>query len=250
MKGLEAIQVKRRTGIKGLDNILLGGLPTEHSILLSGPPGSGKTTFAMQFLYNGIKDSDEPGVYVTLSESPDEIRNNAKSYGWDILKLEKENKLLLLDARPFTISEEGLVNSNESLYRGEALPFSHLIDTLLSSKRKIDAKRLVVDSITVLTTQYVNRFHIRQGLLGMIQSLSNQGCTSLLISESSHEVGPIPIEWYITPGLILLHYIRKGDSMERSIQVLKMRGTKHGEQIYPARVTDSGFMVLQLRILP
>jgi len=247
---MEVGTVKTRSGISGLDEILLGGLPKGHSIILSGPPGSGKSTLAMQFLYKGIRDHGEPGVYVTLSEGPSEIRNNMKSYGWDIIRLEKESKLLLIDARPFTMSEEGSMSPNETLYRGEAMPFSHLTDTALAGTRSIGAKRLVIDSITVLAMQYVNKFYIRQGLMGMIQALSNQDCTSLLISECTPEDGHIPIDWYIAPGVILLHYTRKGDTMERAVQVLKMRGTKHSEQIYPARLTETGFMVLQPRLLP
>lgn len=247
---MEVGTLKTRSGISGLDDLLLGGLPRGHSIILSGSPGSGKSTFAMQFLYKGIRDYGEPGVYVTLSEGPSEIRNNMKSYGWEITKLEKESKLLLIDARPFTISEEGFLSPNESLYRGEALPFSHLTDTVLAAARNIDAKRLVIDSITVLAMQYVNKFYIRQGLMGMMQALSNKDFTSLLISESTLEDGHIPVEWYIASGVVLLHYIRRGDTMERAIQVLKMRGTKHSEQIYPARLTESGFVVLQPSLLP
>lgn len=247
---MEAATLKARSGIQGFDEILLGGLPKGRSIVLSGPPGSGKSTFAMQFLYRGAKDYGEPGVYVTLSESPNEIRHNMKSYGWDILKLERDGKLLLIDARPFSITEEGFVASNESLYRGEAMPFSHLTDMVLAGIRKVDAKRLVIDSITILAMQYVNKFYIRQGLMGMVQALSNQDCTSLLISESTQEEGKTPTEWYIAPGVILLHYTRKGDTMERAIQVIKMRGTRHSEEIYPARITEAGFIVLQPRVIP
>ncbi len=247
---VEAAALKTRSGIQGFDEIVLGGLPKGRSIILSGPPGSGKSTFAMQFLYKGVKDYGEPGVYVTLSESPAEIRNNMKSYGWDILKLERDGKLFLIDARPFSITEEGFVAPNESLYRGEAIPFSHLTDMVLAGIRRIDAKRLVIDSITILAMQYVNRFYIRQGLMGMVQALSSQDCTSLLISESTQEEGKTPMEWYIAPGVILLHYSRKGDTMERAIQVLKLRGTKYSEHIYPARLTESGFVVLQPKVLP
>lgn len=246
---MEGATLKTRSGIEGFDEILPGGLPKGRSIILSGPPGSGKSTFAMQFLYKGVKDYGEPGVYVTLSESPAEIRNNMKSYGWDILRLERDGKVLLIDARPFSITEEGFVAPNESLYRGEAMPFSHLTDMVLAGTRRIDAKRLVIDSVTILAMQYVNKFYIRQGLMGMVQALSNQDCTSLLISESTQEEGKTPTEWYIAPGVILLHYTRKGDTMERAIQVIKMRGTRHGEEIYPAKITEKGFTVLQPRMI-
>lgn len=247
---MEASTLKTRSGIQGFDEILLGGLPKGRSIILSGPPGSGKSTFAMQFLYKGVKDYAEPGVYVTLSESPAEIRNNMKSYGWDIMKLERDGKLLLVDARPFSITEEGFVAPNESLYRGEAMPFSHLTDMVLAGVRRASAKRLVIDSVTILAMQYVNKFYIRQGLMGMVQALSNQDCTSLLISETVQEEGKTPTEWFIAPGVIVLHYTRKGDTMERAVQVIKMRGTRHGEEIYPARITENGFTVLQPRMIP
>jgi len=247
---VEASALKTRSGIQGFDEILLGGLPKGRAIILSGPPGSGKSTFAMQFLYKGVKDYGEPGVYVTLSESPAEIRNNMKSYGWDIIKLERDGKLLLVDARPFSITEEGFVAPNESLYRGEAMPFSHLTDMTLAGVRRAGAKRLVIDSVTILAMQYVNKFYIRQGLMGMVQALSNQDCTSLLISETVQEEGKTPTEWYIAHGVIVLHYTRKGDTMERAVQVIKMRGTRHGEEIYPARITENGFTVLQPRMIP
>ena len=245
-----AATIKTRSGIEGFDEILLGGLPKGRSIILSGPPGSGKSTFAMQFLYKGVRDYSEHGVYVTLSESPNEIRNNMKSYGWDSLKLERDGKLLLVDARPLSVSEEGFVTANESLYRGEAIPFSHLTDMVLAAIRRVDAKRLAIDSVTILAMQYTNKFYIRQGLMGMVQALSNQDCTSLLISESVQEEGKIPVEWYIAPGVILLHYTRKGDTMERAIQVIKMRGIRHSEQIFPVRLTETGFSVLQPRVMP
>lgn len=247
---MEATTLKTRTGIEGFDEILLGGLPKARAVILSGPPGSGKSTFAMQFLYTGARNYGEPGVYLTLSENPTDIRNNMKSYGWDILKLERDGKLLLLDARPFSISEEGFVTPNESLYRGEAMPFSHLTDMVLAGMRRIDAKRLAIDSVTILAMQYVNRFYIRQGLMGMVQALSNQDCTSLLISEYTQGEGKTPVEWYIAPGVILLHYTRKGDTMERAIQVIKMRGARHAEQIYPTKLTETGFKVLQPKVLP
>ncbi|MGI0055922.1 MAG: ATPase domain-containing protein, partial [Nitrosarchaeum sp.] len=79
---MDSSQVKVRTGIPGLDSIMSGGFREGRTIVLSGPTGSGKTTFGMQFLHSGAKDFDEPGVFVTLSESPREIKNDFRMFGW------------------------------------------------------------------------------------------------------------------------------------------------------------------------
>jgi len=85
------------TGIPGVDKILGNqGIPRGHSILISGGPGSGKTTFSMQFLYMGITNHSEAGLYITLDEDPEDIRKNMSGLGWDLEKLEKEKKLLFI----------------------------------------------------------------------------------------------------------------------------------------------------------
>lgn len=241
-------QAKVRTGIAGFDSIISGGLKQGKPIVITGPPGSGKTIFGMQFLYSGAKDFDEPGVFVTLSQSPNEIANDFRSFGWEIMKLVEEGKLLIIDARPFKI-EEGFIALDESLYRGENLPFMHLSQLILSSIKRIGAKRLVIDSITVLGMQYSNSFYIRQGLQGMFHMLEDQQCTSLLISENT-EPGQIPLEWFVASGVIVLHHVRKEDTMERSIQVIKMRGIKHSEQIFPIKVSEFGIQIMHPRLIP
>src|SRR5579864_1891984 len=160
---MDASQMKIRTGIPGFDSIISRGFKEGRSIVLSGPPGSGKTTFGMQFLYSGAKDFGESGIFVTLSQSPAELKNDCKSLGWDIQKLIDAGQIMIIDARPFK-KKEGFIALDESFYQGEPLPFMHLTQLILSSIKKIGAKRIVVDSLTVLTLQYVNNFYIRQGL--------------------------------------------------------------------------------------
>ncbi|TLY03645.1 MAG: recombinase RecA [Thaumarchaeota archaeon] len=237
-----------RTGIPGFDSVISGGFREGMNVVLSGSPGSGKTTLGMQFLYHGARDFDEAGIFVTLSESPISIRNNFVSYGWDIQKLIDEGKMIIIDARPFKM-EEGFVALDESLYRGETLPFMHLSQLILSSIKRVKAKRVVIDSLSVLAMQYTNKFYARQGLQGMVHALESQGCTLMMISEMG-ESQKIPTEWYVASGIILLHYIRREDTMERAIQVIKMRGIRHNEQVLPIKIGESGIQVVHPRLVP
>ena len=97
--------------------------------------------------------------------------------------------------------------------------------------------------------QYANNFYIRQGLQGMVQALEGQNCTSILISETD-DSGKIPVEWYVASGVISLCHVRKEDTMERTLQVVKMRGTKHSEQIFPIKIGDMGLQVMHPRLIP
>lgn len=241
-------QVKLKSGIPGFDSIISGGIPEGSSVTISGPSGSGKTTFGMQFLYNGAKDFDEPGVFVSLSESLDQLKSDFAPYGWDLDKLIEQEKLLVIDARPFKM-DEGFVAQDESLFRGESLPYMNLTQLILSSLKRISAKRLVIDSLTVLATNYTNEFYTQQGLQAMIYALDKARCTALLLSESS-DPQKVPLEWFVTTGIVYLYHERREETMKRSVQVLKMKGVRHAEQIFPIKLGESGLEVLHPRINP
>jgi circadian clock protein KaiC len=245
---MDSTYSKVKTGIPGLDSIISGGMKMGRTITVSGPPGSGKTTFGLQYLHSGAKDFDESGVYLTMSQNIGDIKNDCKSYGWDFDDLITKEKILMVDARPFKIQDE-LIGKDESLYRGEQLPFEHLTKLILSSIKRIEAKRVVVDSLTILAMQYHDQFYMRQGLQGMVQALENFGVTSLILSEYS-EKDKIPLEWFVTSGIIQLRHTRKEDTMERTIQVTKMRGIKHSEQIHLIELDSDGLHLLHPRLIP
>ena len=245
---MDSTYSKVKTGIPGLDSIISGGMKMGRTVTVSGPPGSGKTTFGLQYLYSGAKDFDESGVYLTMSQNIDDIKNDCTSFGWDFDDLITKEKILMVDARPFKIEDE-LIRKDESLYRGEQLPFEHLTKLILSSIKRIDAKRVVIDSFTILAMQYNDQFYMRQGLQGMVQALENFGVTSLILSEYS-EKDKIPLEWFVTSGIIQLRHTRKEDTMERTIQVTKMRGIKHSEQIHLIELDSDGLHLLHPRLIP
>ena len=228
-----------KTGIPGFDSILSAGLKKNSSVVVSGPPGSGKTTFGLQFIYSGAKELDEPGVYISLSQSIEEIKNDCKSFGWDIEKLIENGKILIIDLRPFKIKNE-VIERDDSLYRGEQIPFEHLTKFILNSIKKIKAKRIVIDSISILGMQYSDKFHMRQGLQGMIQSLENLDVTSLLISEFSEKV---PLEWFVTSGIIQLDNQIIDNKMKRTIKITKLRGIEHSELVHSLELGSNGLFV-------
>ena len=195
----------------------------------------------MQFIYSGAKEFDEPGVYISLSQSTNEIKNDCKSFGWDIEGLISKEKILMVDLRPFKINDE-VIGKDDTLYRGEQIPFEHITKFIQNSIKKIGAKRVVIDSVSILGMQYADKFYMRQGLQGMIQSLENFGVTSLLISEFS-ENSKIPLEWFVTSGIIQLDNQVMDNQMKRTIKITKLRGIDHSEKVHPLELGSNGLYV-------
>lgn len=242
---MEDTKKKIRTGIPGFDMIVDGGLKEGKTIVLSGSTGSGKSTFGMQFLHNGAYDFGESGIYVTLTQSPNDLISDFNEYGWDIQKLVDDEKILIIDARPFK-KDDDFFESDDSLYKTEPFPFMHITQLIIQGIKKINAKRLVIDSLSVLSMQYTNQFNTRQGIQRMIHALEERRCTSIFISENLES--RTPPEWYAASGIVMLNHLQKAHTMERSIQVIKMRGTKHSEQTYPIRFNENGYQVLHPRL--
>jgi len=158
-----------KTGIPELDEMLRGGFMEGDAVLLAGSAGSGKTTLALQYLINGIKQG-EPGVYVTFEELPDQIYRDAKNFGWDLRKMEEENKFRIICTSPNLLLES----------EGE-----NLLDESLKDVRP---RRIVIDSLSHLA-MYVDKHDLRKEAYRLTMHLKTKGLSSLLIWESPQITG-------------------------------------------------------------
>ncbi len=230
------------TGIKGFDNLIEGGLPEGRSFLLSGGTGTGKTIFSVQFLIEGAKQN-EPGIYLTLDERPDLIREDMLRFGWNLRKLEDENQLLILDG---TIAKIGIPSDEEFSLPATGFDLDKLLLELMKAIKKLKAKRVVIDSIPALGMNFENEHDIRKAVLKVVYLLSRAGVTTLLTTETdpeSKKIGKYGVEEFVADGVIVLHYMGIGTQSNRTLHIRKMRATKHSEDLHPLEITENGIIV-------
>jgi len=241
-------QIERvKTGIPGLDELIEGGFPRGDTILIAGKAGTGKSILATQFLYRGAVDYGEPGVLVTLEEPPRLIKRNMMRFGMDLDKLEKEGLLSIVDLSP---ARPTPLNIGEY----PSFDLSGLEAIIMHHIKKIDAKRVVIDTISILAYKFKTRDILREELFKLCAHITEQGCTLLLTSEIPAQdtgLGVFDIEAFLASGVIVLYNEKISDtSRSRSIEVLKLRGSKHSPRIHSMRITDEGIRVWPGEISP
>ncbi|MER9880390.1 circadian clock protein KaiC [Mesorhizobium sp. M0118] len=222
----------------------MGGLPRGRTTIVGGTPGSGKTVFATQFLAHGITMLDEPGVFVTFEESPVEIEVNMASFGWDIRRWREINKLVFVDASPR--DHDQMIIGNFDL--------SGLLTRVLHAARNAAAKRIVLDSVTQLFDHFVaEQASVRRELLRIATALKREGLTVLMTAERNSEYGEISrhrIEEFVADNVVILRNALERERRRRTIEVLKMRGSRHVEGEVPITlVVKQGIVAVPLSSL-
>jgi len=220
-------------GIPGLDEMLEGGVPSNHNILVAGGPGAGKTTFGMQYLYRGVKDFGEKGLFITLEQKPEKIINDLEtSYGWDLKKEIKNKNLFIQSVDRFN--------------------FQNLLDICQSAVVNLGIKRIVLDTVTILRLFFKDDFEFRKGLFNLLDFLSSLDATVVLTSErdySLREDARFGLEEFISDGVILLYNLPRRNERVGALEILKMRGTNHSRSIYPLQMTSNGLEVVPEEML-
>ena len=231
---------KAPTGIAGLDEITNGGLPRGRPTLVCGGAGCGKTLLALEFLVRGALEYDEPGVFVSFEETPEELVTNARSLGFDLQRLSARGRLLLDYVR---LEREGLIESGEYDLEGLFVRLGHAIDT-------IGAKRVVLDTIERLFSGLSNAFVLRGELDRLFQWLKTKRVTAIVTGEREGEhLTRHGLEEYVSDCVILLDQRVMEQSATRRLRILKYRGSAHGGNEMPFLIDDHGVSVLPITSL-
>ena len=220
-----------KTEVKGLDDMLNGGFLPQSANLVEGPPGTGKTTLGMQFIYNGIQYHDEPGLILTFEEFPQQYYRDAESFGWDFRRLESEGKLKVIMTSP-------------GVSRSEAESVGGRIETLA---REMGARRILVDSISHFDQMAGDSLELRSVVFGFINALKREGLTSVLTRESPVLLGGEEEKHsiaYVVDSYIMLRYVEIESAIRKALLVLKLRGSDHAKDIRQFEITDHGIEIM------
>jgi len=221
---------KIKTGIDGLDEMLKGGVPKGHVFTVMGEFGTGKTTFSLQYIWEGLQ-KDESGIFISLEEDRDAMIETGLSYGWDFQPYIDDNQLAVQKLTP--ADAEATINKIKS--------------DLPQFIKDFDAERIAIDSVSLLNMLADTPQQKRNQLFALSKMIKDTGATALLTAEVKDE-NPTSsrdglIE-YTADGVVLLRYNQSDmEEVQLSIQVIKMRRIDHSRKIKPFVITDNGIEV-------
>ncbi|MBU4351960.1 MAG: AAA family ATPase [Nanoarchaeota archaeon] len=223
-----------KTGIPGFDELVLGGIPRGKIVLLSGTPGTCKTIFGLQFLYNGATMFNEKGLFVTIEERVEGLKEQARQFGWDFDSLEKQGiiKLLRLDSANI----KGITSKE-----------------IMKYAQRNNVKRLVLDSLSALAINTPNVYSegksmsdikVMQFIYCFINDLKKDGMTTFLISQTQgDELSRDSVSEFTCDGIVYIKYENLGGEYSRHLMIRKMRETKHSEDIHPIEISKDGLIL-------
>jgi len=217
------------SGIQSLDKIIEGGFNEGDVILVAGQPGAGKSTLGIQFVYNGATQYEQAGVYATFIESASKLKRDMLRFNWDLAKLERERKLVVLDLIQ-TIGEKG-VEAN--------------LEAIMDAIKGLNAKRLVIDSLSAMTTYIKTRAEARSFVALMNRFIEDAKCTTLCTLEvpwGRSDIG-MGFEEFMADGLIILESSLEQVKVRRRLYIPKMRGVNHALECYDFYITPEGISI-------
>jgi len=225
-----------KTGIPGLDDLLQGGFPEPSSILLTGPTGTGKSIFGLQYLYNGARNFNEPGFMINTEDYTTDFQWYQEEFNWSFKNLQEKGLLVFSRYDPVDFEKFNI----NTLYSDVILQMSKVVDSL-----KI--KRAVFDCITPIGQALENKSAFRTVLYYISKALKEKGCTTVFISEKPFTAGALTqfdVEQFVMDGVLELSFAQKEDALVQTVAVRKMKATNVTQARYVMDYYDEGIRVV------
>jgi circadian clock protein KaiC len=228
------------TGIRGLDEITLGGLPRGRTTLVCGGPGSGKTLMAMEFIVHGIREFGEHGVFMAFEETARDLVKNVTSLGFDLDQMIRRKQLEIDYVR---VERSEIEETGEYDLEGLFVRLDHMIDT-------VGAKRVVLDTIEALFAGLPNEAILRAELRRLFRWLKEKGVTAIITGEQGEStLTRHGLEEYVSDCVIFLDHRIISQIATRRLRIVKYRGSSHGTNEYPTMIDEHGLSVLPISSL-
>lgn len=230
-----------KSGIAGLDELLGGGFVKHRSTILAGGPGTGKTSMALLFLYHGASNG-ENGLFISFEEEQDKMIEHFETTfpkASNMRKMISQKKVAIVKKPPFFgFSKDSSGEYTEGL--------GQFIEELGSMVSKYKAQRVVIDSLSIMEMFFQNPIEYRKCLFQLTDAISKMGSTVILTRElpvSGREEMKFSIAEAVVDGIVALYNFPKGDKRIRAIEVVKMRGSKHSQNLAPLIFNENGIEV-------
>ncbi len=221
-----------KTGIKGLDEVLFGGIPRGNIILVAGTAGTGKTTLGVEFVYRGARQFNEPGVIVLFEVAPDKLIRDAALFGWDLRELERDGRLKM-------------VFTTRQVFQQELLQADSV---LLAEAAEIGARRIFVDGLVRLPEP--NGGEPREAFHLLAEGLHRENMTAMLALESTM-VGPAAArapEEFVADTILQLTIEPVQRAVLRSVEVVKSRGHEYALGRHSFRIVNGQGLEVYRRV--
>ncbi|MGF1622619.1 MAG: ATPase domain-containing protein [Rhodomicrobiaceae bacterium] len=221
------------TGVQGLDQLLMGGLPSGHVYLIRGEPGTGKTTMALQYLTKG-REPHEKALYLTLSQTASELAEIATAHELDLTGVLVEDASILLPTA--SAGDQTVLQTSE-------LELEHLITRIQGQLDKMPGARIVLDSLIDVRLRSADVLTYRRLIRKLIDRIVNAGCTGLFLDSDPEYGGDSQIA-ALVHGVISLQRALPGYGIaQRRLEINKMRAVFHSEGLHDFTIQKNGVRV-------
>jgi len=244
---------RSQTSIPGFDELVEGGLPKGASILVCGGPGTGKTIFSQQYLINGATKHNEKGLFISFEQRENDIKNQAKQFGWNIEELEKKGLIKIISIPVHKITSK-TINEIKNIIKKEKIKrlvidslSTLIINAPIYAKSSNLSMEDVIGENVMFSPPIIGNYLVQKFLYSFIDQLKDlTECTTLLIGEADQtgkNISRDTLSEFACDGIVLINFESLGGEFSRSLIIRKMRQTKNNDDVHPLEISSNGLII-------